>query len=104
MELVELIAKAGETSQGPGLLGALFPILLMLPIFYFLLIRPQKKQRENHQKMLLSLSKGDEVITSSGIIGTIYEIEDRIITLTIADKTKIRILKNYISMKYNQEK
>lgn len=103
MELIEFIAKAGETSQSPGIMGALFPILLMLPIFYFLLIRPQKKQREKHQKMLLSLSKGDQIVTSSGIVGTIYEIDEKIITLTVADKTKIKIMKNYIATKYQEK-
>jgi len=103
MQLVDFIVKAGSGGTVGGGLGGMIPILLMLPIFYFLLIRPQKKQQKAHKEMLGSLSKGDEVITSSGIFGTIFAIEEKFIILTIADKTKIKIVKSYIATKYKQE-
>ena len=71
----------------------LFAIFLM---FYFLIIRPQKKERERHRKFLESLKKGDRVITSSGIWGTVADIGERTITLKVDANTKITFTKEAI--------
>jgi len=80
--------------------GALiFQIVFLVAIFlmfYFLIIRPQKKERERHRKFLESLKKGDKVITSSGIWGTVAEIGDRTITLKVDANTKITFSKEAI--------
>jgi preprotein translocase subunit YajC len=76
-----------------GLLG------VMLVVFYFFLIRPQKKQQEKHQSMLNQLVKGDKVVTSGGILGVIVTLNDKYATIEIADKTRIRIIRSFISRK-----
>lgn len=78
-------------------LVSLMPIALIFIIFYFLLIRPQKKTQKEHEKMLGELKRNDEVITSGGIHGTIVNIQEDVITLRIDDNTRIKIQRPSIS-------
>ena len=89
-------AQAQSTSQ-PNLLEGMLPILLIFLIFYFLIIRPQSKQRKQHQKLLTELKRGDEVLTSGGILGTIEGLTDKYVTLEIAEGVKIKILRGSIA-------
>lgn len=75
----------------------LIAIALIFAVFYFLLIRPQKKAQDDHKKMIESLKKNDEVITNGGIHGTIANIKDTVFTLKIDDNVKIDILKSCIA-------
>lgn len=88
-------AQAPQVQQSP--LMSLMPIALIFIIFYFLLIRPQKKNQQNQVKMLESLAKNDEVVTSGGIHGTIVNIQNDVITLRVDDNTRIKIQKSAIS-------
>lgn len=82
----------GGEPQGPGmLLSFVVPMIFVGLIFYFVLIKPQKKQHEETQKMRDSLEEGANVITSSGIHGTVKKIKDDIVTLQIADNVRIKI-------------
>lgn len=74
-----------------------FPLILIFVIFYFLLIRPQKAKEREHKTMLANLNKNDEVVTSSGIHGTIVNIKDKTMILRIDDNVKIEIEKNCIA-------
>lgn len=103
MQTVVTQTEAAKPSAlGPldGLLG-LSPYLLMFGVIYFLLFRPAGKQRKEHQDLLNSLKKDDEVATSGGIYGRILGIDDKIVTLEIADKVKIRILRDRIAGRWN---
>ena len=64
---------ADEITQKGSTFGNFMPIILIVAVFYFIIIRPQQKKNKEHQNKLNSLVKGDEVITSGGIIGTICE-------------------------------
>jgi preprotein translocase subunit YajC len=75
----------------------LFPLVLIFVIFYFLLIRPQKKQEKEHQNMLKAIDKNDQVITSGGIHGTIVNVKDKTVTLRIDENVKIEIEKSCIN-------
>ena len=77
----------------------LLPLIAIFIIFYFLLIRPQKAREKEHQKMLGNLNKNDEVVTSSGIHGTIVNVKDKTVILRIDDNVKIEIEKNSITHK-----
>ena len=72
------------------------PFILIFVIFYFLLIRPQKKKMQEEQAMIGALSKGDEIFTKSGIIGVITGMTEKIITLEVAEGTKIKIIRGQI--------
>lgn len=69
----------------------LVPLILIFVIFYFMLIRPQKQREKEQKKMLGSLSKNDEVVTTSGIHGTIVNLKDKTITLRIDDNVKVEM-------------
>ena len=75
----------------------LFPLILIFVIFYFLLIRPQKTKDKVHSKMLADLNKNDEIVTSSGIHGTIVNVKDKTVILRIDDNVKMEIEKNAIA-------
>jgi preprotein translocase subunit YajC len=72
-------------------------ILVFFGIFYFLAIRPQRRQRQAHSQMVTMLKKGDEVVTIGGIFGTVTRIGDDWVELEIAKRTKSRFLKRAIS-------
>ena len=75
----------------------LLPLILIFVIFYFLLIRPQKTKEKEHQKILSNLNKSDEIVTSSGIHGTIVNVKDKTVILRIDDNVKIEIEKNCVA-------
>ncbi|MCM8795336.1 MAG: preprotein translocase subunit YajC [Candidatus Omnitrophica bacterium] len=79
----------------------LFPLVFIFFIFYFLIIRPQRQKEKEHQKMLSSLSKNDEVVTVGGIHGTIVNVKDKTVILRIDDNVKIEIEKNSVAYKKN---
>lgn len=88
---------ADGAQAGGGIFGTLLMFGAMFAILYFILIRPQQKQQKKHQELLAGLKKGDEVILSSGIIGRVALVEDRIVTIEVGDKTKLRVLKQAVS-------
>ncbi len=97
MEL--LFGQTPGTGSGNPLVS-LLPLILIFVVFYFLLILPQQKKQKQHQQLLSSLKKGDRVITSAGIYGTISNIKDNnVISLVIADGVKVDIEKSHILSK-----
>lgn len=80
----------GDAPGGADMLMQFLPLILMFVIFWFLLIRPQQKRAKAHKQMLSELKRGDNVVTSSGIIGRILEIDDEQILLESGD-SKLRI-------------
>jgi preprotein translocase subunit YajC len=83
--------------QAPGFASMLFPFAAMFAVVYFLMIRPQQKKMKEQQNMLTELKHGDEVLTTSGILGTVAGLTDKVVTLEIADNVKIKMLKTQIS-------
>lgn len=73
------------------------PLVVMVAVMYVLMIRPERKKQSDHATFLSSLKRGDEVVLTSGIIGRIEKIEDRALTLEVADKVRIRVLKIAVS-------
>ena len=85
-------AAGGEMSTGLALINMIWPIALMIVVFYFLLIRPQRKRDKQTQKMRNSVQVGDEIVTAGGIVGLVVSIkEDTIVLETGSDRSKIRI-------------
>lgn len=76
-----------------GSAGIIFmgQMILIFVIFYFLLIRPQTKERKRHEQMLKELKKGDEVVTNGGIIGTVVHAEENRLTVKTGDNTRITV-------------
>jgi preprotein translocase subunit YajC len=89
---VTLYAMLAVPREG-GNAGMIFLVQmgLIFGIFYFLLLRPQAKQRKKHDQMLKELKKGDEVVTSGGIIGRVVHVEEDRLTLKTGDNTKLTV-------------
>jgi preprotein translocase subunit YajC len=88
---------AGASEGGGTLVSFVLPMVFMVVIFYFLLIRPQQKKAKEHKALLDNLKKGDRIITSGGIIGTIVNIDDQLVNVEVADKVRIEIGRPYIA-------
>lgn len=89
-------AQSAPASGGSGMSNIIF-IVVMFAVFWFILIRPQMKQAKEHKNMVSALAKGDEVVTTGGMLGKINKIDDNFVVLEIADKVEIKIQKNSVS-------
>ena len=81
----------GTAPGGFGSFGFLIPMLLVFVIFYFLLIRPQKKEQQKTEKMISQLQKGDKIITIGGIHGVVSSTKEKTIIIKVDDNCKIEI-------------
>ena len=92
----ESVAYAQEA--GARGFGSLDILLLagFVAIFYFLLWRPQSKRRKEHQALMASLSKGDEVVTAGGIMGQVTKVEDDFVMLRVANNLELRLQKSAV--------
>jgi preprotein translocase subunit YajC len=88
---------AGGADGGMAAFQQFIPLIFMFAIFYFLLIRPQKKKSLEHKAMLESIKKGDNVITAGGVHGTVYAVDNDLVLLDVANNVNIKITKGYIA-------
>jgi len=86
----------GAPPAGGGTSGLIMFVILIL-IFYFLLIRPQMKQAKEHKKLVESLAKGDEVVTTGGLLGRINQVGDNFVVLEIAKDIEVKVQKHSVS-------
>ncbi|MBA1338826.1 MAG: preprotein translocase subunit YajC [Pelagibacterales bacterium] len=89
--------------SGQGI-AQFIPLILIFVIFYFFLIRPQQKRVKEHKTMVESLKRGDEVITSGGIIGTVDRVmDDDRIEVAISDNVKVQVIRSTITSQLKKE-
>ncbi|MBI5094055.1 MAG: preprotein translocase subunit YajC [Candidatus Hydrogenedentes bacterium] len=72
-------------------MGSAFPIIMLVAIFYFLMIRPNQKQEKKRRDMLASLAKGDKVVTSGGICGTVVGLSEKNVVLRVSDEPAVKM-------------
>jgi len=89
-------AFAAEASPANGF-TQLIPLVLIMVIFWFLLLRPQQKRAKEHRSMVESLKKGDKVMTNGGIFGQITDVKDDTVKLEIADGVRIKIQRDAVA-------
>jgi len=99
-----LLSQAPAGGPADSMVGTLVPFAFMALVIYFLLIRPANKQRREHAQLLSNLKKDDEVMTTGGIFGRIINIEEKVVTLEVADKVKIRIIRDRIAGMWDPSK
>jgi len=87
-------AAAGAEAQNP--IMQFLPIIMVFFVFYFLMIRPQKKKMADEQKFVQELTKGDDIYTKSGLLGKIHGLTDTIVTLELEDGTRVKFLRSQI--------
>lgn len=86
-----------SAKSGPGGLTMLVPWIAILGIFYFLLIRPQQKERQKHQDMVNSLKRGDHVLTQGGLYGVVQSVKGKTVEVKIAENVKVQVERSYIA-------
>lgn len=94
------LAYASALAPGAGAGAALTQILFLasiFAIFYFLLIRPQQKQKREREQMLRGIKKGDRVVTTGGLLGTIVGLNEDTVVLKIADQVKVECLRSAVA-------
>ncbi|MDR3230110.1 MAG: preprotein translocase subunit YajC [Synergistaceae bacterium] len=82
-----------------GIMGMLFPLAIFILIFYFFIIRPQRKRQKQHDTLIGGITRGDQVITIGGFLGTVREVRDDTFVVEIADGVKVRVLKSAVQTK-----
>ncbi len=93
------MAAPPEGGQDSNIFMSLLPFIVIIVIFYFLFIRPQQKQQKKHQEMISALQKGNRVMTSGGLIGTVVGVQEETITLRFGEGFKAEVGKSYITGK-----
>ncbi len=91
-------AQAAGGDAGGGMLGMLLPLVAIMAIFWFLLIRPQQKRVKEHQALVAGLRRGDAVVTNGGLIGKVAKVvDDHEVVLEVAENVKMRFQRNAIT-------
>jgi len=89
-------AQQGAGPAGPSLITNFLPIIILLPLFYFMLIRPQMRRTRETREMLGKLAKGDEIVTSGGLAGRIVGIGEVYLTVEIAQGVEVKVQKSAV--------
>jgi preprotein translocase subunit YajC len=84
-------------AKTPSVLEQMLPFVAIFAIFYFFIIRPQSKRQKLHKDFVTQLKRGDSVVTSSGIFGTVEGLTDQFITLEVSDGVRMRVLRSHIA-------
>lgn len=108
--MIDLAYALGQAPSGsPNAGGPMSGIISLLPfvgiflIFYFLMIRPQQKQKRERERLLQNMKKGDRIVTTGGLIGTIVGLNEKTVTLKLADQVKVECLRSAIGGPYKEE-
>ncbi len=89
-------AQSSGAAQQPSMFEMLIPFVVIFAVFYFLMIRPQSKRQKKHLEFITQLKRGDSVLTSSGILGTIEGLTEKFVTLEVSDGVRIKLLRSEI--------
>lgn len=102
LPMLPLVLAQAAPPGGAGGMNILF-FGALFAIMYFVLIRPQQRQAKEQQALIAALKKGDDVITSSGILGKVFAVDEKLVTLEVASGVKVRMLKSSVQGKVTVE-
>ncbi len=95
--LSDALAQGEGAAQQADPLLSFLPLILIFVIFYFLLIRPQSKRAKEHKKMVEALSKGDEIVTTGGMLGKITDVGENFVSVQVAENVTIKVQRNAVA-------
>lgn len=101
--LALLLAQAGDQAATPSLLIQFAPFVVIILIFYFFLIRPQRQRQKAHEAMLSALQPGDKIVTNGGLLGTIVRVEDKTLKVKLATSVEVSVLRSHVAGKADEE-
>jgi preprotein translocase subunit YajC len=85
------------------ILSQLLPFIFLIAIMYFVIIRPQQKEAKSRQEMIDALKKGDKIVTAGGVIVVVHKVEEKFLSVKMNDDTIVKITKEAVSRKYEDE-
>lgn len=95
--------RKGSTMENAGnIFAQLLPLIVLIAIFYFLIIRPQQTQAKRHREMISGLDKGDKIVTSGGFIVEVVKKEEEFFMVRLNDDTLVKLSKDYVAKKIDQ--
>jgi preprotein translocase subunit YajC len=94
--LADTPAAAPSGPMGGGLMG-IVPWIMIFVVFYFLLIRPQQKQAQEHKKMLEALKRGDRILTQGGFYGTVSAVKGKVLEVKLTEEVKVLVAKSAVT-------
>ena len=95
--LLSFLAQAQQPTPGSGIGSLLVPMVLMMVILYYVMIRPQTKRQKEQQRLIAALKTGDRVVTTAGIHGMITNVKETTVTVKVADNVKIEMEKSAVT-------
>lgn len=101
--MIAPLALAQAASEQPSMLFQLLPFGVVMIIFYFLLIHPQRKRQKEHESMLQALEPGNKVVTSGGVVGTITKAENGKIRVKVAPSVELTVLRSHVAAKLTED-
>lgn len=90
---IELLAAAGAGAAAPPAWISFLPIIGMIAIFWFLIIRPQMKRQKEHQAKIAGVKKGDQVVTAGGLVGKVLKVDDTYVELELGTNVRVKAIK-----------
>lgn len=93
--MLEILAAAASADAPPAWIQWL-PIIGMILIFWFLIIRPQMKRQKEHQQKIEAIKKGDQVVTAGGLVGKVHKVDDTYAEIDLAQGVRVKAVKNTI--------
>ena len=103
MFVTPAFAQAAGSAGAGSAIAQFIPVVLIFAIMYFLLIRPQQKKMKNHRAMVEALRRGDQVVTSGGIVGKVVKVqEDGMVEVEIAEGVKVKVVRSTIGQVLNK--
>ena len=91
--------EGGSAGGAQGMMGMLFPLAIFVLIFYFFIIRPQRKRQKQHDNLISGIGRGDQIVTIGGFFGTVREVRDDTFLIELAEGVRVRILKSAVQTK-----
>lgn len=95
--MINLFALTLLQGRGPNPMGSIIMVVAFIAIFYFLLLRPQRKMQEEHKKLVEAVKKGDDVMTDGGILGQVVHVAEDRLTIRTAESTRIVVARSKIA-------
>ena len=97
MNVLAMSAPGGASGGGSAMAGFI-PIILMFGVFWFLIIRPQKKQADQRKAMVAAIKRGDKVVSNGGLFGTVRDVKGDRLVVTIAENVKVEMTKSSVTI------
>ena len=95
--ITDALAEGAPAAAPAADIMGFLPLIVIFVIFYFLLIRPQVKRAKEHKKLIEAIAKGDEVVTSGGLLGKVTQVDDNFVMLEVANGMNIQVQRNAVA-------